>query len=165
MTPADNLAFLASSNAHFFRKLAARAGAEHVEDAVQDAFLRAHQNLGTFRGDSQLRTWIGSIVVNCAKMQRRKSREHLRVDSETETHVFRNTPGRDPDPEQSLLSREEKEQLRAAMERMTPRMRHVLQLRFSDMSIEEIAGEMGVPIGTVKARLSRARRFLEQRMG
>lgn len=163
MTLAENFESVATSHLGLFQRMAARAGAESVEDAVQDAFLIAHRNLATFRGESMLSTWIGTIVVNCARMQRRKLKnEHLRVDPEIEEHVLETAPETDPNPEQLLMRRENRAILRELMASLSPRLRQTLELQLADLNIEDTARHLTIPIGTVKARRSRALRCLQK---
>jgi RNA polymerase sigma-70 factor, ECF subfamily len=133
-----------------------------AEDAVQDALLAAHKHVDKFRGDAQISTWLMAIVINCAKMQlRRRSRlQHFPLDSRIgEGRSFHDILlDERPNPEDECHSSKLSAQLMKFVARLSPSLRRTFHLRFVDhLSICETARLLGVPIGTVKARTSRAR--------
>jgi RNA polymerase sigma-70 factor, ECF subfamily len=153
-----------------FRRIAlAHLGnAADAEDAVQDAFLSALTHLDQFRGQARMSTWLTSIVINSARMKlrRRSLRLHVSLD---ETLRERNISLADfasdtqPGPEQLYRNREIAEMMAVAASRLSPILRMTFQLRDVDgLSIRETADRMGVPSGTVKARLARARARLKK---
>src|SRR6201982_3186348 len=134
-----------------------------AEDAVQDALLSALTHVHQFRGQAKMSTWLTTIVINSARMKlrRRVTWGHLALD---ETDGHRDLPLEDtvsdkrPGPEEAYREREIAERLAHATSRLSPTLRTTFQLRDIDgLSIRETADLLGVPTGTVKARLARAR--------
>jgi RNA polymerase sigma-70 factor (ECF subfamily) len=153
-----------------FRRIAMRLlrNPEDAEDAVQDAMLSAHRHIATFDGRSQMATWITSIVINAVRMQirRRSRRPTLPLDQESNDsnsclNEWAVDPG--PSPEQSLLQRELQALASRLVARLPPAQREALQLRGQDLSIKQAAELLGIPEGTLKARLARARADLHHR--
>ena len=153
-----------------FRRIAMRLlrNPEDAEDAVQDAMLSAHRHIARFDGRSQMSTWITSIVINAVRMQirRRSRRPTLSLDQEsTDGNVSVNEwpvdPG--PSPEQSLQQRELQALALKLVACLPHAQREALQLRQQDFSIKQAAELLGVPEGTLKARLARARADLNHR--
>ena len=146
-----------------FRKL---RNAEDAEDALQDAFLSAFKNMHQFRGDAQLSTWLGSIVLNSARMQlrRRLNRNLLPLD-ENEQNLEEGKPMWDerledssPDPEEILRQTQAHENLERAVEKLSIGLRVAFRLRvFAGLTTIEAATVLGIPKGTLKARFFRAR--------
>jgi RNA polymerase sigma-70 factor (ECF subfamily) len=148
--------------------------AADAEDAVQDALLTAYEHLDQFRGDSQLSTWLTTIVRNSARMhlRRRPRRMHVSldepIDAEHESPLSEQLACGGPSPEDGCRHSEMNRLLAEAAIRLTPVLRTTLQLRVvTGLSILETAKILGVPTGTVKAQSSRARarmrRLLSQR--
>ena len=124
-------------------------------DAVQEAFVKAFAALGRFRMDAPFRPWLLRIVANEARNARRSSTRRdtlpLRLSSE------RGLGDAAPSPEVTLLEREQREELYAALRRLGERDRLVLGYRFLlGLSEEETASALEVRRGTVKSRTSRA---------
>jgi RNA polymerase sigma-70 factor (ECF subfamily) len=134
-------------------------------DLSQEVFLRVFRTLSSFRGQSALRTWIYRIVVNQARNRqrwwRRRHRssqvsldEHLQQCGELESNetVL---------PDRALASKETAEKIWSALDRLPFDQRTALILREIDgLRYEEIAFSLGVAVGTVKSRLTRARQSL-----
>jgi RNA polymerase sigma-70 factor (ECF subfamily) len=133
---------------------------EHdAEDAVQDAFIRAHKAFNRFSG-SDGRAWLLKIVRNvCYSRLRSLHRGAAPEPFDDETHgaAF------DPAEERAVAWREIKgAMLTTALDRLAPEFREVLVLHeIEDLSYREIAGIAKVPIGTVMSRLARARQKLQ----
>jgi RNA polymerase sigma-70 factor, ECF subfamily len=145
--------------------------AADAEDAVQDALLSAYKNLHEFRGQSQLSTWLTSIVKNCARMQlrRRPRRLHLSLDEpigkEKEYSVSERLADNRANPEDECQENERKSRLRQLAAELSPALRRTFQLHeLQGLSIHETASFLEVPVGTVKAQLSRARAKLTRSM-
>jgi RNA polymerase sigma-70 factor (ECF subfamily) len=131
-----------------------------AEDIVQDAMLRAYRAFHTCRGGNS-RAWLLAIVRNCFftwKASVRDSKENdLPEDGESVSESVFERPG-DLNPEASLLRKEQGQAVTAIVESLPELFREVLVLKdIEDMSYREIAEVVGVPIGTVMSRLSRAR--------
>ena len=137
---------------------------EDAEDAVQSAFLDAFRNLSSFRGHSRFSSWLTRIAINSALMRlrvRRQKRE-TSLDEMAETTVpmsagFQLAETRS-NPEREYLSKERRAFLERGIGRLRPLYAEVLHLRSEqELSTKEISGLLDVPLGTVKARLHRAR--------
>jgi RNA polymerase sigma-70 factor (ECF subfamily) len=142
-----------------------------AEDAVQEALLSAYKHLDEFRGESQLSTWVTSIVANCARMQLRRRPRHLQISLDEplrdnqEYALSERLADFRPNPEDECREAELKARLRALSNRLPPALRRTFQLReLQDLSIHEVASILNLAEGTVKAQLSRARAKLTRSM-
>jgi RNA polymerase sigma-70 factor (ECF subfamily) len=140
-----------------------------AEDAVQDAFLSAYTHLNQFKRHAQMSTWLTTIVINSARMivRRRPRQLHIPLDGqdpEQDHHTCSETlSDHRPSPEEVCRTWELAELVAQLATRLSPTLRRTFQLRDVDgLSIREAAQALGVPDGTVKARLSRARANLKQ---
>jgi RNA polymerase sigma-70 factor (ECF subfamily) len=145
--------------------------AADAEDAVQDALLAAYTHLDQFKGQSQLGTWMTSIVLNCARLQLRRRKGHLNVPldestGETETHsVGERLVDHRPNPEDQCSDSELSARLTHFHTQLPSAVRRTFQLRDVDgLSIRETAQILGMPIGTVKTHSARARKKLKDLM-
>ena len=138
-----------------------------AEDAVQDALLSALTHVDQFRGQAKMSAWLTTIVINSARMKlrRRLAWVQLALDEtdgqqELLEDIVSDTR---PDPEETYREREIAEALAQATSQLSPTLRTTFQLRDMDgLSIRETADLLGVPTGTVKARLARARVRLQE---
>jgi RNA polymerase sigma-70 factor, ECF subfamily len=140
-----------------------------AEDAVQDALFSAFRHLEQFRGQSQMSTWLTAIVSNSARMQlRRRSRQiHTsldeRVGEDGEYFLSEGLAQRGPNPEDQCRHSELNARLKNLVAQLSPPLRKAFQLRDLDgLTTSEAAHILGVPVGTVKAQLARARAKLRQ---
>ncbi len=155
---------IVSRDLPMFYKRALRflGNAPDAEDAVQDALLSAYRHLGQFRGQAQLSTWLMTIVTNAALMQlRRRHNRYFSLDQEqgeeglTFSERLRDSK---PSPEEVCSTEEARNRMVEAVQRLSPKLRRAFQLRDIDgLTTKEAACALGVPEGTVKARLARAR--------
>jgi RNA polymerase sigma-70 factor (ECF subfamily) len=142
-----------------------------AEDAVQDALLAALTHVHQFRGQAKMSTWLTTIVINSARMRLRRRLTSMQLPlDETDGHqdlALENTVSDTrPGPEEAYRKREIAETLAQATSRLSPALRTTFQMRDVDgLSIRETADLLGVPTGTVKARLARARVRLREVMG
>jgi RNA polymerase sigma-70 factor, ECF subfamily len=135
-------------------------------DLSQEVFLRVFRTIHRFRGQSSLRTWIYRIAVNQARNRHRFWRRRHRADQVSlDQHIaaygddFRS--GRETTPDRVLAQKELAEQLQQALDHLPFDQRTAIVLREIDgLSYEEIAFSLGVAVGTVKSRLTRARQAL-----
>jgi RNA polymerase sigma-70 factor (ECF subfamily) len=141
-----------------------------AEDAVQDALLSALIHVHQFRGQAKMSTWLTTIVINSARMKlrRRSTPVQLALDeTDGQQHPLEDiVSDTRPGPEEAYREREIAETLAQATSRLSPTLRTTFQLRdIHGLSIRETADLLGVPTGTVKARLARARLRLREAMG
>jgi RNA polymerase sigma-70 factor (ECF subfamily) len=156
----------------FYRRAYRYLGnAADAEDAVQDALLSAYRNLGQFKGQAQMSTWLTTIVTNSALTQlRRRSRQtHLsleeRFGEEQEYSVSERLADSGPSPEDECIKSELHERLMEFVGELSPSLRQVLQLRDLDgLTTREAAHILGVADVTVKTQVSRARAKLRRLM-
>jgi RNA polymerase sigma factor (sigma-70 family) len=137
--------------------------ANDAEDIVQEAYLRAYKGFSTFTGGNG-RAWLLTIVRNCSyDLLRLNGTRRRDAGFDEQLHTLRTTSG--CDPEAVLLRGERAELLRNALTDLPPEQREILILReMEGLSYSEIASMVGVPLGTVMSRLSRARSRLQQNL-
>jgi RNA polymerase sigma-70 factor (ECF subfamily) len=140
-----------------------------AEDAVQDALLSALRHVHQFRGQAKMSTWLTTIVINSARMKLRRrstSVQSTLYETDGQQDLLEDTlSDTRPGPEEAYREREIAETLAHATSRLSPTLRTTLQLRDIDgLSIRETADLLGVPTGTVKARLARARMRVREAM-
>jgi RNA polymerase sigma-70 factor, ECF subfamily len=134
-----------------------------AEDAVQDALLSACKHLGQFRGQAQLSTWLTAIVTNAARMQLRRRRRgsclSLEEPKGEDGPTFpEKLPDSKPGPEEVCSASEVHERVVNGISQLAPALRRAFQLRDIDgLTTKEAALLLGVPQGTLKAQLARAR--------
>lgn len=135
---------------------------EEADDIVQDAFVKVHRGLGTYRGSAPVRSWMLRVVANQAKNHVRTRVRRLRRDDRHAARELRVSEGADT----PALDRLSIEQLADALGRLRADDRSVLGCRFvADLSEAETAVVLGVAPGTVKSRTSRALARLRAEMG
>ena len=134
-------------------------------DLSQEVFLRVFRTIGRFRGQSTLRTWIYRIAVNQARNRHRFWRRRHRADQVSlDVHVathgeFRS--GAEVGPDRVFAQKELAAKLQSALDALPFDQRTAIVLREIDgLSYDEIAYSLGVAVGTVKSRLTRARQTL-----
>jgi RNA polymerase sigma-70 factor (ECF subfamily) len=146
---------------HAYQDIAFRAAylvtgsAADAEEAAQDGFLKAYRALGRFRRGAPFRPWLLSIVVNEARNRRRSAGARQRLTLRAVDDAL--SGGAAPSPESEVLVAEEGRRLLEAVAALRDEERLVVSYRhFLGLSEEETAELLGVPVGTVKSRLSRA---------
>ncbi len=132
-----------------------------AEDVAQQTFIRFYAAIGSFRGESSLRTYLTRIAINLSiNALRRRRRLWFRHATDGERGL--EIPSSGPDPARDLERREIRDAVRAALGRLGPKQRAVVTLRLIDgFSTRETAEILGVPEGTVLSRLSRGLRRME----
>jgi RNA polymerase sigma-70 factor (ECF subfamily) len=132
---------------------------DDAADVVQDAFLNAYQSLHAFKGDAEFFTWLYRIAFNGAISLKRKKRPTGSLDARTGERAFEPADPSDYVRTGHALERTEEDALlHAALARLSPEHREVLTMKDLDgLRYEEIADVLGVPVGTVRSRLHRAR--------
>jgi RNA polymerase sigma-70 factor (ECF subfamily) len=134
-------------------------------DLSQEVFLRVFRTLPSFRGQSALRTWIYRIVINQARnRQRLWKRRHRAGQVSLDDHVRQcgdMVAQGEVLPDRLLSNKETADQIWQALDRLSFEQRTALILREIDgLKYEEIAFSLGIAVGTVKSRLTRARQAL-----
>src|SRR6185369_2138029 len=143
---------------------------EDAEDVVQDAFLKAYQNLGQFQGQSKFYTWLVRIAVNEALMRLRRRRPERMVSLDEDVKTEEDSMPREiadwsPNPEQQYTQGELKDILSRTIQGLPASFRTVFVLRdVEGLSTEETADALGLSIPAVKSRLLRARLQLRERL-
>ena len=155
----------------YFRQMALRrlGNVADAEDAVQDAFVSAFTHLDQFRRQAQMSTWLTAIVVNSARMKVRSTPKQVHIPLDSKDRNQHNSlcwemlsDGR-PGPEEVCQRMELSERLAQLSTRLSPTLRTAFHLRFVvGLTIREIANNLGVSQGAVKARVSRARAKLNR---
>jgi RNA polymerase sigma-70 factor (ECF subfamily) len=150
-----------------FRMLGNRSEAE---DVAQEVFITVFKSIETFRGDSKFSTWLYRITVNTCKnrikyLARRHDRDRDELD-ETSTGTNGQIGGPMPAaPDRALESSQMEQLIQDAIQALDDDHRAVVVLRdVEDLSIEEICVITGLPDGTVKSRLHRARLVLRKKL-
>jgi RNA polymerase sigma-70 factor (ECF subfamily) len=138
-------------------------------DLSQEVFLRVFRTLSGFRGQSALRTWIYRIVVNQARNRQRWWRRRHRADQVSlDQHlqqVGELESTRDAGPERALAQKETATRIWTALDELPFDQRTALILREIDgLRYDEIAFSLGIAVGTVKSRLTRARQALREEL-
>lgn len=129
---------------------------EDADDVAQDTFVRAFGALGTFRGESTLKTWLCRIALNLA-INVGRSRSSHRTEDKDFDRISDGDPKSVPAGERALLREEEDQRVRGAIGRLADRQRQVVVLRiYEEMKFHEIADLLDCPIGTVKANFFHA---------
>ena len=131
---------------------------EDAEDVAQDTFSQAFKGLGSFRGTSKFYTWLFRITYNLAISQRRKRKPALSLNSQTDSQGEITLPSDDASPMKNMEDEEGKTLMDRALGLLSLDHRAGLVLKeIEGFSYEEIALSLGVPVGTVRSRLHRAR--------
>lgn len=140
-------------------------------DVVQEVFLKVFRNIGRFRSQSSLKTWIYRIAVNEAHNYRRWFFRHRRqetvLDGEKEGgRNFGDTvPDRGRSPYDCALDGEKRVMIEDALARINPMFRAAVVLRdIEDLSYEEIADVLEISLGTVKSRITRGRDAMRRQL-
>jgi len=135
-------------------------------DLSQEVFLRVFRTIGHFRGQSQLRTWIYRIVVNQARnrqrwWRRRHRSSQVSLDQHLEKHGDHLAGREQAGPDRMFAQKQLASRLQDALDRLPFDQRTAVVLREVDgLSYDDIAFSLGVTLGTVKSRLTRARQAL-----
>lgn len=144
---------------------------QDAEDAAQEAMLTAFIHLDQFQGRADFLTWATQIVKNEALQHIRKTRTKPTVswgetDDECEGASFsKYLRDPQPTPEEQLQGSEHRERLADALSKLPVETRRAIELcKFADYSLKEAASALGLPVGTLKARLHRGKRALIVRL-
>jgi RNA polymerase sigma-70 factor (ECF subfamily) len=132
-----------------------------AEELLQDTLVAAWKNAGSYRAEGSARAWLFGI----ARRRAYKRLRHLEP-PRADLAELENVPAPDLEPETALLAGITRDEIVGALLQLLPIHREVLLLTFvHDLSYAETAGILGVPLGTVKSRLSHARRSMRTLLG
>jgi RNA polymerase sigma-70 factor (ECF subfamily) len=136
-----------------------------ADDLVQDTYLKAFRSASQFQRGTNLKAWLFTILHNTFRnMRRHDGRNPVDVDSE----YVEQAPSRAPNefsPEELLTRATLDADLQAALDGLPGAFRQAVWLRdVEELTYAEIAGVLGVPMGTVMSRISRGRRALHERL-
>ena len=135
-----------------------------AEDLTIEAFGKAFRNLESYTPEFAFSTWLFKIATNnCIDFIRKKQSSPSTLDQVQDDldSITRNIQSDLPDPEEALINDQKIAVLRSVVNQLKPRYRQLIELRYyKEYSYEEIASELSLPIGTVKAQLFRAKSLL-----
>jgi RNA polymerase sigma-70 factor (ECF subfamily) len=139
--------------------------AEDAQDLLQETFLRAFEKLSRFHGESSFYTWVYRIAVNLALSGRRRRRPSLRLSDGTEGSPGPAVDTRETDPSLPMERAERDRLIQDALSALAADHRAVVVMKeFDGLRYEEIGAILGIPVGTVRSRLHRARCELRERL-
>jgi RNA polymerase sigma-70 factor (ECF subfamily) len=156
----------------FRTALAAVRSADEADEVAQETFVTAFQKLGHFRGEAAFRTWLLAIAWRKAIDRRKGVARWLKrlaparqTDEGREWDVTERLPAGDRSQEDALITADLQRQVRKLIASLPPKLRDALLLAGSgDHNYEQIAAMLKIPVGTLKWRVSEARRVLKQKL-
>jgi RNA polymerase sigma-70 factor, ECF subfamily len=144
---------------------------QDAEDVLQDGLLLALRHLQEFAGRSRFSTWLTSIVTNAALMRLRRTRPKRvtsidqKLDRESQP-LANSIPDSGPSPEEMYARQEQLQILERGLQSLSVSYRNAVRLRdVEGMSLREAAEVLGLPLGSLKSQLHRARRKLMEEVG
>lgn len=152
-------------DAIFFMLLKMASNRDDATDLTIETFGKAFQNLEKYRPEFAFSTWLFKIATNnCIDFMRKKRLSTFSIDnmkgSDGEEMTF-DLPSNTSDPEELMIKKQKTLLIREIVDKLSPRYKRLVTLRyFEEKSYEEIAAELDIPLGTVKAQLFRARDLL-----
>ena len=154
----------------YFMLLKMTNNANDADDLTIEAFGKAFKKLEQYTPDYAFSTWLFKIASNnCIDFMRKKKKRTFSMngspDGEEGQELANIIPSDGPDPEENVMRKEKMIMMREVVEKLKPHYRKLIELRyFKEYSYEEIAEELNLPLGTVKAQLFRAREFIHNIM-
>ena len=138
---------------------------EYAEDITQDAFIKAYEKLDTLQDKSHFFSWLKRIAVNLSLNHYERDKRIVDVvDDDSDTNYFE-TLSTGECPEDFILKDELKKYIRLFVDALPEKLRTIVMLReVEDLSYEEIADILKVPLGTVRSRLFNARQIIKDRL-
>jgi RNA polymerase sigma factor (sigma-70 family) len=153
----------------YFLMLKMSNDAEDAEDLTIEAFGKAFKSLQQYSPTYAFSTWLFKIAANnCIDYMRRKKKYSFSLnqsfgDDEHAEELSVNVASTAPDPEEAVILKQRAKVLKTVVDKLKPHYRLLIEMRYyKELSYEEIADELNLPLGTVKAQLFRAREFLYQ---
>jgi len=154
-------------NSLYFMLLKMTNNPSDADDLTIEAFGKAFKKINQYTPEYAFSTWLFKIASNnCIDFIRRKKKTVFSMNNDfNDMHKSNNIVDRIPsltlDPEEKIIKKQKIKMMRDVVERLKPHYRTLIELRyFKEYSYEEIANELDLPLGTVKAKLFRAREFL-----
>ncbi len=150
----------------YFMLLKMTNNKDDAEDLTIEAFGKAFKKLEQYTPDYAFSTWLFKIASNnCIDFIRKKKKYLISIDKEyhdeTGTELAQCIPAETLDPEEEMIKDQKIKIMREVVDKLKPHYRILIELRyFKEFSYEEIATELNIPLGTVKAKLFRARDLL-----
>lgn len=138
-----------------------------ADDAAQEVFIKALNNLKKFRGDSNIKTWLYRITYNvCSNMARKRKFLSFFTSSDDEKEAFYNFKSDSLTPDRELESREFEQQFLDSIETLPEKQRETFALRyFEEMPYEDISKMLGTSVGGLKANYYQAIRKIAKSLG
>ncbi len=142
---------------------------DRAHDIAQEVFIRVYRNRERYRKSGKFSTWIFTIAANLAKNEIRRKVRHRNVLSLDEEREFgslsQTVPDSGPTPRTNLERSELERMILAAIEELPERYRMALVLRdIEDLSYDEVSKVLGIPGGTVRSRINRARLMVKEKL-
>jgi RNA polymerase sigma factor (sigma-70 family) len=137
-----------------------------ADDLTIEAFGKAFKNLHQYSPEYAFSTWLFKIAANnCIDFMRKHRRINFTSGIDSDGNEMNdypaNIPSQNLDPEEKIIEKQKIKMMREVVEKLKPHYRLLVEMRyFKELSYEEIATELELPVGTVKAQLFRAREFL-----
>ena len=129
-----------------------------AEDLVQETFMKALKGFSSFKQGTNFRAWIYRILRNAFLTSQAGLQVSISLDAEDDASL---EPATEENPETVFLARLESESIQSALAELPANFREIILLcDFEEMSYQEISLAIGIPIGTVMSRLSRARKAM-----
>ncbi len=129
-----------------------------AEDLAQETFMRAYDRLHTFDHEREFGPWVRRIAANLCLNHLESQKSTAPLDEERDADERQR-------PEKQVEARERSEQIRGALASLPAQYRVVVELRhYQDLSYDEIAAELNIPLSDVKSHLFRARKLLAEKL-
>jgi len=150
--------------------LAALGSHADAEDAAQDAFLQAYRRLDSFRGAASFKTWLLTIVWYQAINKRRSltriwTRMAAPKDEDEADAMMASVPAAGPTPEEATAHDALRRAVRRAIRKLTPKLRDALLLaQAGEYTYDDMGAMLEAPVGTIKWRVSEARRVIRKKL-
>jgi RNA polymerase sigma-70 factor (ECF subfamily) len=149
----------------YFMMLKMTKNPHDAEDLTIEAFGKAFKNLDKYTPNYAFSTWLFKIATNnCIDFMRNRSKTAQVIEGSTDKNnddVPTRVAAKTLDPEEYIIKKQKIELMHEVIDKLKPHYRKLIELRyFKEYSYEEIVNELGLPLGTVKAQLFRAREFL-----
>lgn len=153
-------------DAIYFMLLKMTNNKDDADDLTIEAFGKAFKNLNLYTPNYAFSTWLFKIATNnCIDFLRKRKQINISLDQEFDdnpgSQLSRNVTDEELNPEESIINEQKIKYMRAIVDKLKPHYRVLIELRyFDELSYEEISEQLDLPMGTVKAKLFRARDLL-----